>query len=36
MKKLTDAIVIAVRLGIELPPLESVPAWHKSEPTASR
>jgi hypothetical protein len=36
MKKLTDAIVIAVRLGIELPPIESTPAWHKSEPTASR
>lgn len=36
MKKLTDAIVIAVRLGIELPPLESAPAWSKSQPTASR
>jgi hypothetical protein len=36
MRKLTDAIVIAVRLGIELPPSASGPAWHKAEPTASR
>ena len=36
MRKLTDAIVIAVRLGIELPPSQSGPAWHKAAPTASR
>lgn len=36
MRKLTDAIVIAVRLGIDLPPAQSGPAWHKAEPTASR
>jgi hypothetical protein len=36
MRKLTDAIVIAVRLGIELPPAQSGPAWQRAEPTASR
>lgn len=36
MRKLTDAIVIAVRLGIELPPSQSSPAWQKRQPTASR
>jgi len=36
MRKLTDAIVIAVRLGIELPPSQSTPAWRSPEPTASR
>jgi hypothetical protein len=36
MKKLTDAIVVAVRSGAELPQPASVPVWRKSEPTASR
>jgi hypothetical protein len=36
MKKLTDAIIIAVRLGAEVPPPESGPAWRSAEPTASR
>ncbi len=35
MKKLTDAIVLAVHLGIELPP-GAAPEWQKPEPTASR
>lgn len=36
MRKLTDAIVIAVRLGIELPQSQSTPAWRSAETTASR
>jgi len=35
MKKLTDAIVIAVRLGLALP-RGSTPEWEKSQPTALR
>jgi len=35
MKKLTDAIVLAVHLGLPLPS-GSTPEWQKPEPTASR
>jgi hypothetical protein len=36
MKRLTEAIVIAVRLGIELPDPQNVPEWRRSDETASR
>jgi hypothetical protein len=36
MKRLTEAIVIAVRLGIELPAPQNVPEWRRSDETASR
>jgi hypothetical protein len=36
MRKLTEAIVSAVRQGAELPLPDSAPAWRTSAPTASR
>ena len=36
MLRLTNAIIIAVRLGIDLPTPANVPAWRRSEQTASR
>jgi hypothetical protein len=36
MKKLTDAIVIVVHMGIELPPLDHAPEWQPTQETAAR
>lgn len=36
MERLTSAIIIAVRLGAELPTPANVPAWRRSDKTASR
>ena len=36
MTKLTETIIVAVRLGLELPAPESAPEWRSAEPTASR
>jgi hypothetical protein len=36
MKRLTDAIVMVVHMGLELPPLKYAPEWQRSQETASR
>jgi hypothetical protein len=36
MLRLTEAIIVAVRLGAASPAPTSAPAWRKAEPTASR
>ena len=36
MRKLTDAIIVALRAGLDLPAPQSGPAWRSPEPTASR
>jgi hypothetical protein len=36
MRRLTEAIVSAVRQGAELPLPQSAPAWRSASPTASR
>jgi hypothetical protein len=36
MTKLTETIIVAVRMGLELPAPESAPEWRRADPTASR
>jgi hypothetical protein len=36
MTKLTETIIVAVRMGLELPAPESAPEWRRADPTAAR